>query len=928
MQQVALLVLTASFLLGGLPLTGWLFRLMTGKSLQNLGTGNASVAAAFLHGGRRVGILAACLEALRGVAVVIAARSVEAGPELPLLGLGALVAGRFWLGRAAGVTSAFWGVLVYSPVAAGLTALCGGAVWFILRRVKFAPGHRVWQAAALLAMPVVFYFLSGKVTVAGSAALLSGWLGYTLWRIPDDMALKESKLLTLASRLEAARAGSKATNLSRLLQAGLRVPPGWVLGPETAPEALLKVAQPSAAEPWVVRSSATGEDSATDSAAGQYLSVLDVQDSSQFVDAVAGVRASYESGAARQYRGSRGTRPGKMAVLVQPQIRGVYSGVLFTRDPVEAGERMVVEALAGSAVLVVGGQVTPERYTIDRADAAIGGTGDLPRTVLNQLYAVALKVEACLGGPQDIEWTWDGQALWVLQARPITTLQPVWTRTIASEVIPGVIRPLTWSINRPLTCSVWGEIFTIVLGKRAHDIDFNQTATLLSGWAYFNATLLGDIFLRMGLPTESLDFLYRGSRFSRPPLMSVLSNLPGLLRLVNRDLRLQTDFDREAHRLTALLKELDEPVVLDPRQLMVRSERIREALRTVTYFNILAPLGLALRRALLQVPEEWLNTEATAEVAAVRELRSLALRAGADAPVQAGASTELDTAPRDGQIRAELERFIARYGYLSEVGTDIAVPTWREHPETVYGLFAALAQIPTAPVQYSEPSPGLERLRTDVCRVRARLRARVAEVYDRLLAHLRWTFVAIEDNLLTAGTLVERGDIFFLEASELEALVSDPTAFDAQALVRVRKAEYEQQRNRRVPRVVYGMQMPEVDEPAPDFSAGRIKGIGASRGVAVGTVRVVHRASEVTRLEAQTVLVVPYTDAGWAPLLAQAVAIVAEVGGRLSHGAIIAREYGLPAVMNVAGATSLFKDGQCLRVDGRTGVVEVVEEGG
>ena len=103
-----------------------------------------------------------------------------------------------------------------------------------------------------------------------------------------------------------------------------------------------------------------------------------------------------------------------------------------------------------------------------------------------------------MGIPQDIEWSFDGQQLWVLQSRPITTLLPIWTRKIAAEVIPGVIRPLTWSINRPLTCGVWGDLFTTVLKDRAADIDFSQTATLHYMRAYFNATLLGDIFYSDG----------------------------------------------------------------------------------------------------------------------------------------------------------------------------------------------------------------------------------------------------------------------------------------------------------------------------------------------------------------------------------------------------------------------------------------------
>ncbi len=159
----------------------------------------------------------------------------------------------------------------------------------------------------------------------------------------------------------------------------------------------------------------------------------------------------------------------------------------------------------------------------------VEGEGDVPPGLIQQVAFLARHLEAHYHGvPQDIEWSYDGHNLWLLQARPITTLLPIWTRKIASEVIPGLIRPLTWSINRPLTCGVWGELFTVVLGKRATGLDFNQTATLHFSRAYFNASFLGQIFRRMGLPPESLEFfLTRGAKFSKPPLRSTLRNILG-----------------------------------------------------------------------------------------------------------------------------------------------------------------------------------------------------------------------------------------------------------------------------------------------------------------------------------------------------------------------------------------------------------------
>ena len=149
-------------------------------------------------------------------------------------------------------------------------------------------------------------------------------------------------------------------------------------------------------------------------------------------------------------------------------------------------------------------------------------------------------------------------------AKPtITTLLPIWTRKIAAEVIPGVIHPLTWSINLPLTCGMWGEIFTIVLGEKTSDLDFNQMATLHYSRAYFNASFLGEIFLEMGLPPESLEFLTRGAKMSKPPLASTWENLPGLTKLLQREISLEKEFKQDYRQkfipgLTKLAHEMIE----------------------------------------------------------------------------------------------------------------------------------------------------------------------------------------------------------------------------------------------------------------------------------------------------------------------------------------------------------------------------------
>ncbi|HAX85100.1 MAG TPA: pyruvate phosphate dikinase PEP/pyruvate-binding protein, partial [Cyanobacteria bacterium UBA11370] len=410
--------------------------------------------------------------------------------------------------------------------------------------------------------------------------------------------------------------------------------------------------------------------------------------------------------------------------------------------------------------------------------------GDLPPALIQKVAILARELENRYHGiPQDIEWSYDGQELWVLQARPITTLQPIWTRKIAAEVIPGQIRPLTWSINRPLTCGVWGEIFTLVLGKRAQGLDFKETATLHYSHAYFNATLLGDIFRRMGLPPESLEFLTRGAKFSKPPMSSTLRNVPGLLRLLGREWNLDQDFEVDYQKYFApTLSQLNaQPASeLAPVAILDRIDKILTVLKRATYYSILAPLSLSLRQALLKVKDKELDRSQTPEVASLRSLTRLAEDARhllrlepATCENPASVFGSLAEFPDGQSILEQFNQFLEEYGYLSDVATDIAVPTWKEDPQPVRHIFVQfLCESPPA----SRP-PKRQRLQAELVQVRLNLKGRVTEIYSQLLAQLRWSFIALEQLWLQSSLLSEPGDIFFLEFAEIQRLVagSDPT---------------------------------------------------------------------------------------------------------------------------------------------------------
>jgi pyruvate,water dikinase len=208
--------------------------------------------------------------------------------------------------------------------------------------------------------------------------------------------------------------GGKAEGLMRLQELGLPVPPfvAVPVGADVDERALVELG-----EPLAVRSSAVGEDAADRSAAGQYETLLGVTPAGLH-DAVEHVRSSTER--ARAYGAS-----GEIAVVIQRHVPATRAGVAFSRDPVSGAEVVLIECALGGGEAIVSGQVTPDRYRVAdgavhaRAAGAVRTLRDDEARAIAELVGLA---ENGFGQPVDVEFCFEGRALWLLQCRPITTI--------------------------------------------------------------------------------------------------------------------------------------------------------------------------------------------------------------------------------------------------------------------------------------------------------------------------------------------------------------------------------------------------------------------------------------------------------------------------------------------------------------------------
>ena len=197
----------------------------------------------------------------------------------------------------------------------------------------------------------------------------------------------------------------------------------------------------------------------------------------------------------------------------------------------------------------------------------------------------------------------------------------------------------------------------------------------------------------------------------------------------------------------------------------------------------------------------------------------------------------------------------------------------------------------------------------------------------RLVAVVRRIALEVGRRLVERGLLSRPDEVFFLRLEELGPALAAPPAFDVATVVAARKADDARCQALSPPPVIVGHYDPDAPPPALAAPPSRIlQGVPVSPGRVTGKARVILQADEAERVQPGEILVAPYTDPGWTPYFLAAAGIVVDVGGLLSHGSVVAREYGLPAVVNVGPATKLIRTGQRLEVDGNRGTVTILDD--
>jgi len=724
-----------------------------------------------------------------------------------------------------------------------------------------------------------------------------------------------------ATNLRRSELGAKAANLAHLASARFPVPPGFVVTPAAEEHLgeisaqILEAAAELGAQRFAVRSSGTAEDLESASFAGQYETLLDVR-VDELPAAVGRVIDSASTSRVAVYREARAGATGEtaapsMAVLVQVMVEADASGVAFTANPV-TGERgeVVITAARGFGERLVSGEALGDEWVVqgDEASCRRKSEDAIAAEQAVKIAELARRAEAHFGSPQDIEWAISGDELYLLQARPMTALpEPVewkpprpgyWMRNFRlGEWLPEAMTPLFADWLLALIEDGYLRGMRSAVGTT---VPFGYA--VINGWYY---TTLPEILPRL---------LARALLESRGRMIPVLWN--ALIRVNSNPV----GADRAV--LSSLADEWSTELLPRYQRLVTGAQERIESATTAELVGIVDEVGTTAGEYLFSLAivggSAWKMEAALAKF--LRKHLAGRVDSGYQVLLRGVQGVEAGTPPHAVQSVDWYRPTLGELGLASEDPDAQArqrkIATEREAAEAA--CRAALAGRPRLLARFEA--------QLEVAQRYAALRERQARDFTLGWPLLRRCALRLGEALVAGGVVNAAEDIFFLARSELDGHGLKSGA------VANRRHTWERQRRLAAPlalgvppkplrSLMHGAAEAARTKPVPPDAV--LVGEPASPGRASGAVRIVRSPEDFPDFRDGEVLVARLTAPAWTPLFGRAAAVVTDGGALAAHASLVAREYGIPAVVGAGDATLRLRDGQAVTVDGGAGTVEL-----
>lgn len=769
-------------------------------------------------------------------------------------------------------------------------------------------------------------------------------------------------------------AGGKGSMLAKMYQSGYPVPDGFVILPsafeseklndkawEKIQALLNEIRSNNQGAMFAVRSSGLSEDSAQASFAGEFESVLNVNTDIEIQKAIDTVFKSKESERVKAYSSVQGMdHSHKIAVVIQLMVQSEISGVLFTADPITGShESMIGNYVFGLGEQLVSGEANAYDFKLVRPKGKYEGPEDLKKYAYS-LYKYAARLSDEFGCQQDIEWAVAKGNLYILQARPITTLSfgnldtyeinesltgdALWVNTNVGEAIPDVVTPLTWSIVR----------------------DLDEESSFVPGYYLWSGNICGRIYSNISQRISAVSSLYGtgtefvmriiGEAFGRIPKEVSVPVYPfSRLKLIKVMIPKIIEYGRKTTKAT---KDLPQFIKDTPDWSVQMTQKVREAKTNEELLSIWkmeiepqnsrAWWGLLVGASKASLSLAPINKKLT-EMVGSEEAGTLLSNLRGDSDLQSlGPVVGISKVIKGEMSR---EEYLKQYGHRGPHEFELSIPdpgedeSWlnkqieeyKKSDTDVEGLLNKQhTEYEDALIKFQKQFPSKInwfKKKMEKAAESARVREAVRSEYVR-------AFRVNRNFVLKIGELTGIGeDVFLLYINEvIDLLLGDKSAVK---YIPARKENYEKYKSLPpFPSIIRGRFNPlewvndpnrrmDYHDPSMPINVASdsetLKGFPGAAGRIEGKVRILMNPEDGDMLEPGEILVATTTNVGWTPLFPRAAAVITDVGAPLSHAAIVARELGIPAVVGCGNATLRLKTGDRVLVDGGQGIVHILE---
>ncbi len=782
--------------------------------------------------------------------------------------------------------------------------------------------------------------------------------------------------------------GGKARGLKILRELGYNVPEAVVLlqpePKELLDSAIRRHLISLGPGPKAVRSSAMSEDGLSASFAGQFESYLNLKSFEEIKSAIVKCVDAASAARVKAYTGSLFSEADlRISVVLQNMVDARVAGVVFSVNPVNnRRDKILVNAIAGHGEDLVSGKKDACHYEIFRSGSNIKTeilkNGHLlDESLLGQILEGAKKAESYFNAPVDMEWAIDNAGIlnW-LQVRPVTALNEVhfneldtikgdsndiWTLGNIGEMMPGVATPLTCSVSAEAID--YGMVMLAERGGayRIRDRVGPRYIQMFYNRLFINMSNMMDYPKRIWLnKPEDVQFALSGKIFDG---LTAVPDVSFPVRVLNFFRQMSTTLwaGKYLDQLRILEAGFHIDISLPAAELHKKLEEGRIQLGTGFGHHIMASaqsgtMYSAFMRImtgdkrrpgaadhhiatmlLLDIPEiESADAVKTLERFG-RMIRSHKEFCEKFILATSAEALEMLEKKAPEEVSEQFRLFLERHGHRCVREAELREKTWAEKPSQLIQILQT--RVKAGEVRHmshdtkKEITLALSKLRPAT---RIILRSMIATARKavarreitkalsiKMVDTIRRGYNALALTLISEQLLDDPDQVYFLTHEELGRLIADKDA--GWKMKAARRRELLADTDKLVfEEISFGIPEPLEEEQSFELKEGQLAGIPVSSGVVEATVRIIHTLEDAEQLKEGEIMVASFTDIGWTPYFSIISGLITEIGSPLSHGAVVAREYGIPAVVAAKGAKKLFKTGDRIRLDGERGLIEKI----